>query len=301
MVYRILLFLTLVSSCESNENPSEEVPTEPVFEIQQIAPLESSLTESSGLIFLDGQLYTHSDMAGTADLLELDLDGSISNTSSFQNITVKDWEDTASDENFIYIADIGNNLASRTDLRVFKLERSQLNNSSAAVETISFSFNDQTDFGNGAYNQTSYDAEALVSLNNQLYVFTKDWINLNTSVYRFKNEAGSYPQDPIATLNIGGLVTGATTNPDGDIILCGYSPTLAPFVAQVRLESGTPTLVRKVDISGILGTGSQMEGITYAKTSGGVPTYYLSSEKFTRTVAGQQIEFPAALYELKWN
>jgi hypothetical protein len=176
-----------------------------------------------------------------------------------------------------------------------------MNNPEALVETIAFSLKDQTDFGNGQYNQTSYDVEALTVKNGALYLFTKDWLKLNTNIYKIPSEAGTYPTDPLATLNIGGLVTGATTNPDGNIILCGYSPTLSPFVADIRFENGVPTVHRKVDVTGMLGSGSQIEGITYAGNINGVFTYYLTSEKFTRSVAGQQIEFPAALYELKWN
>ncbi|BAO54519.1 hypothetical protein [Nonlabens marinus] len=301
MIYRLLLVLLLVASCDSNGNSNGDKEPEPVFEIKSIAPLDSSLTESSGVITIDEKLYTHSDMAGLADLLELNTDGSIANTITYSNIRVKDWEDTAVDDKFIYIADIGNNLGNRTDLRIFKVALSNLINTNATAETISFSFSNQTDFGNSQYNQTSYDAEAMVVINGQIYIFTKDWLQLNTQVYQFENVEGTYPVAPINSLNIGGLVTGATTNPNGEIILCGYSPTLAPFVARLVLKDGVPTVDRKVDISGMLGSGSQIEGIAYFKTVDGVPVYYLTSEKFTRTIAGQQIEFPAALYELRWN
>jgi hypothetical protein len=301
MIYRILLAFAMVSSCDSNEKRNLDKPLEPVFEIQQLSLLEETLTESSGVLFFDGKLYTHSDMAGVADLLELNIDGTINNTISYQNAIVKDWEDIASDDTSIYIADIGNNLANRTDLRIFKISRSQLNNPEAPVETIKFSFNDQMDFGNDEYNQTSYDVEALAVKKGKLYLFTKDWLHLNTNIYKISNEPGSYPTNPIATLNIGGLVTGATTNPDGNIIVCGYSPTLSPFVADIRFKNGIPIIHRKVDVTGLLGFGSQVEGIAYTETIDGVFMYYLTSEKFTRTVAGQKIEFPATLYGLKWN
>ncbi|WP_194851846.1 hypothetical protein [Nonlabens antarcticus] len=301
MTYRILLIISLVASCESKDPAEIETDSEPVFEIQKIADLDPQLTESSGALFLNGKLYSHSDMGGVANLLQLNLDGTINETISYQNARVKDWEDIASDDNFIYIADIGNNLANRKDLQIFKIAKSQMNNPKAAIETISFSFNDQTDFGNGEYNKNSYDAEAIAVIEGQMYVFTKDWVKLDTKIYRFSTQAGNYPSDPLTTLNIGGLVTGATTTPDGTIVICGYSPTLSPFVAQLKIIDGLPTMHRKVDITGMLGTGSQIEGITYAGKVDGAFTYYLTSEKFTRIIAGQNIEFPANLYELKWN
>jgi len=182
-------------------------------------------------------------------------------------LEVRDWEDIAIDDDFLYIGDIGNNLGNKTDLKVFKISRSDLQDANPDIETIEFSFNDQTDFDNTEYNQTSYDVEALTSLGNSLYIFTKDWINLNSNVYKLEKNAGVYNLDPLETLNIGGLVTGATTSPEGDIILCGYSPTLSPFVARIKFENGLPKMDRRIDLTGMLGTNSQIEGITYAGNS----------------------------------
>ena len=185
MIYRLLILVLIASSCDSIEDKKAE----PVFEIKTIAPLDSNLTESSGIISINNAFYTHSDIGGPADLLQLSLNGSITNTLTYSNAVVKDWEDTAVDDQFIYLADIGNNLGNRTDLRIFKIARSDLNNSSATPSTISFSFTDQSDFGNGQYNQTSYDAEAIAVLNGQVFVFTKDWLDLDSKVYSFPNQA----------------------------------------------------------------------------------------------------------------
>lgn len=58
---------------------------------------------------------------------------------------------------------------------------------------------------------------------------------------------------------------------------------------------------RKVDLGSLIGNGSQIEGITYFDIIDGAATYYLTSEKFTRNFAGNEIVLPANLYELKWN
>lgn len=303
MIYRFLFIALLISSCNTDEKTSSmmELELEPTFEIRQIATLDSSITESSGITRIDNNLFTHNDIRGTAKLLEIDLDGSIKSTHNYENIFIRDWEDIATDEDFIYIGDIGNNLGNKTDLKVFKFPLGQVNNQNPTVEIIEFKFADQTDFDNTELNQTSYDVEAVTSLDDFLYVFTKDWQELNTNVYRLNKNAGTYSLSPMTTLNTGGLVTGATTSPEGDIILCGYSRALSPFVARVAIEDGGPIIKRKVDITGMLGTGSQIEGITYAGIIDGTATYYLTSEKFTRTIAGNEITLPAQLYELKWN
>ena len=301
MIYRILLFIAIASSCDSDEKSAMDVVVEPAFEINQIAALDNSITESSGIITIDGSLYTHSDIRGTAQLIQINLDGTIEGTNNFENIQIRDWEDIATDDDFLYIGDIGNNLGNKTDLKIFKIAKTAIEDSNPNIETISFSFADQTNFDNTELNQTSYDVEALTSLDNSLYIFTKDWLELNSNVYRIDPIAGTQALSPLAKLNIGGLVTGATTSPEGDIIICGYSPTLSPFVARIKFENGLPTVERKIDITGMLGANSQIEGITYAGKTNGIPTYYLSSEQFSRNIAGTQITFPANLYELKWN
>jgi len=302
MIYRLLIILSLLSSCESSQNKdSQEAVLEPVFDIKKVAALDDSITESSGIVAMNGSLFTHSDIRGKAKLIEINANGVIQNSFEYENISIRDWEDIAADDDYMYIGDIGNNLAAKTDLKVFKIPKLQMKDPNPDHEIMTFSFTDQTTFNNTEYNETSYDMEALTVIDNTVYVFTKDWLNLNTNVYSFKNTTGTYTLSPLATLNIGGLVTGATTSPEGDIILCGYSPTLSPFVARITIKNGVPEIKRKIDITGMLGTSSQIEGITYFGMSNGAATYYLTSEKFTRNFAGSQIELPANLYELRWN
>ncbi|PRP67471.1 hypothetical protein [Nonlabens agnitus] len=300
MMYRLFFFIALVASCESDEKTAQAI-IEPVFKIDQIATLDSSITESSGIVAIDDLLYTHSDIRGKAELIQILKDGSISSTTTYQNIDIRDWEDITIDEEFLYIGDIGNNLGNKTDLKIFKIKRADLNNTNPTVETITFSFADQTNFDNTELNQTSYDLEALVAIDNDLYILTKDWLNLNSNIYKLNKEPGTYALQPLATLNVGGLVTGATSSPEGDIIITGYSPTLSPFVGRVNIQGETPVLERKINLTSMLANASQIEGITYFGMIDNVATYYLTSEQFTRSFAGNQIVLPAHLYELKWN
>lgn len=302
MINRLLLVLVLVSGCNTDKKSSSFTSTaQPVFEIHQIAALDPSITESSGITSFNDALFTHSDIRGTAQLLEIKLDGSINSSRSYSNIPVRDWEDIATDKNFLYIGDIGNNMGNKTDLKIYKIPLDQLEIQSPDLEIIEFSFEDQTNFDHKDFNQTSYDVEALAAIDNSLYVFTKDWIGLKSNVYKLDNTAGMYKVSTLTTLDINGLVTGATTAPNGDIILCGYSPTLSPFVARVHFESGIPFLKEKKDVTAMIGIGSQIEGITYAGMINQAATYYLTSEKFTRTIMGNEITLAANLYELRWN
>jgi len=300
-MYRLLLVLVMITGCSSDHQSNDDARLEPVFEFKEIAELDSSIIESSGITSINDALFTHSDEQGKAELIQLNTDGSINDIAIFENISVRDWEDVAVSSDYFYIGDIGNNSGNKTDLKILKVPRSLINDPNPNFETIEFSFADQTDFDNTTVNQTSYDVEAFTVFNDDLFIFTKDWLGLSSTIYRVDNTAGIYSLDPLATLDIDGLVTGATTSPEGDIIICGYNMALAPFVARIGIEGGIPSIKSKRELNGITGAGAQIEGITYNGIVEGVATYYLTSERFSRNIAGEEFTLPANLYELKWN
>ena len=60
--------------------------------------------------------------------------------------------------------------------------------------------------------ETNFDAEAVVSIGNNLFLFTKNWGDLKTSVYKVPKEKGVYKLKTIGSYHINGLVAGATDN-----------------------------------------------------------------------------------------
>ncbi len=303
MLYRAFLFLALVSSCDSNQETTVDDNTlEPMFKFEQVGTLDPSIKESSGLVTINDRLYTHNDKRGTARFLNINTTGNLKNTIGYENIDVRDWEDIAVDDTHVYLADIGNNLGNKTDLKIFKIQKTDLEASQPNAAVIEFYFNDQIIFDNNELNKTGYDAEALVAINDHLYVFTKDWINLTTTMYRVDKNAGTYALNPINTFDIGGLITGATRSAQGDIILCGYSRTLFPFLCRIGMDNEqNPTLKEKIDLTTFIGNPSQIEGISYYQTINGQAVYYLTSEEFTTSLFSSSMVFPANLYKLTWN
>ncbi|MFM7770838.1 MAG: T9SS type A sorting domain-containing protein, partial [Bacteroidota bacterium] len=97
-------------------------------------------------------------------------------------------------------------------------------------DTIWFHYEDQVDF-TASSQETNFDCEALIAKGDSLYVFTKEWTSMSTSVYRFPNVPGDYSAQRMGSWNVNGLITGATWNDSLQcIVLSGYSPLLQPFI-----------------------------------------------------------------------
>ncbi|NER14040.1 T9SS type A sorting domain-containing protein [Leptobacterium flavescens] len=243
--------------------------------------LPGEVEENSGLIFYNNKLITHNDSGGAAELYEIDtLTNAISRTVSIMNATNVDWEDISQDNNYIYIGDIGNNSGSRTDLRIYRIAKSDYDaGDTVNADIISFSYEDQTDF-TPSLNNTNWDAEALFVFDNMLVILTKEWIDRETSAYSVPLEPGDHIARNLGDFDIQGLVTGATYNPDTQLLyICGYSPTLLPFISRSsglttnNIFAGTQI---KTNISEEIGF-AQIEGIAGISSD----RYMFSSERST--------------------
>ena len=249
--------------------------------------LPGSLNESSGAIFFNNRLITHNDSGGETKLYELDtISGIIEREVTILNATNVDWEDITQDETSIYIGDFGNNNGNRTDLKIYKINKTDyLSSTSVAAETIAFTYANQLDFTSNT-NNTEWDAEALVSIDNlNLMLFSKNWVNGTTLAYVISKTPGNYTLNPLAaSLNSGGLITGGSFNPfTGKLYLVGYTQALQPFVWVSEnynsndIFSGTNTQT----IFSVFGM-EQAEAITYVNAN----RYFMTSESFSQSYGG---------------
>lgn len=198
------------------------------------------LSESSGLLFLNGKIITHNDSGGESALYEIDsTTGNYTRKVVVANASNVDWEDITNDSNFIYIGDFGNNGGNRTNLRVYRVSISDyLNtpNDTVYADTIRFSYANQTDFTYSPQ-QTNFDCEAIASIGNSLYLFTKNWVNAKTYVYALPKTPGTYSTPILDSIFVQGLITGADYHiPTDRLILCGY--TQYPFVVEMNNPLG---------------------------------------------------------------
>lgn len=244
--------------------------------------LPQAVVETSGLVLWDNNLYTHNDNTDVNLYALNNLTGAIDNTLTLTGTFNQDWEDIDQDENYIYIAETGNNVSgNRTNLRIIRADKTGLLEGSPTVNSINFRYTDQTNFTATVNNRTDFDCEAMVVSADSIYLFTKQWVSRKTSVYSLPKTPGTYVARLQKTYNVDGLITGATYLEDKKlVVLSGYSSTLQPFLYLLYDFSGNNFFSgnkRKLSLS--LGF-HQIEGIT---TANGLD-YYLSNEHFQEFV-----------------
>jgi hypothetical protein len=254
----------------------------------KIGNLPAVVSETSGLLMYNGLLWTHNDSGNEPLIYGLDpANGSVLKTVRILSASMNDWEDMTADATHLYIGDFVNNNGNRTNLRIYKIPLEELSGDSATAETISFSYEDQTDFSSKPQNN-NYDAEALITMGDSLIIFSKNWENLRTKLYVLPKETGSYNARLAGIFFVNGLVTGADFNQkDSVIMLCGYTKVLTPFLwllwdfRDAEVFSGNK---RRINLNLPL---HQVEGVTWNSGS----DYFITNETFT-----QLGNVPAALY-----
>ncbi|MBS1778819.1 MAG: T9SS C-terminal target domain-containing protein [Bacteroidetes bacterium] len=183
--------------------------------------------ESSGIVLTEGYIFTHNDHGGHPEIYKVDKNnGSLVQTIAVSNFPNNDWEDITADSGYIYVGDFGNNDGDRTDLKILKISKAQfLSNTSPNVsvtaEAINFSYSDQTVFTPSSTH--NFDCEAVMSIKDSLYIFTKDRGDMQTRVYKLPKTPGTYIVSPYTSYDVKGLITGADYNSKThEVVLIGY-------------------------------------------------------------------------------
>jgi hypothetical protein len=193
--------------------------------LKKIADLNRKLKETSGMIMVDGRLYTHNDSGNQPYLYEINsTNGEIIRNIHVDGAVNRDWEDLAQDDTYVYIADTGNNLGNRRDIKIYKIAKSDLLNlDSVPSESIGITYGDQNNFNYPKYT-TPFDAEALIAFDGSLYLFSKNWDDYTTSIYKIPSTVGDYEVYPVFKKRLNIMVTAADFNPEAhSIVLIGYS------------------------------------------------------------------------------
>lgn len=235
-----------------------------------IESLPSKVDETSGLIWFADSFWTHNDSGGEPAIYRLDKQtGELLETVTIVNGENVDIEDITQDDTYIYIADFGNNYGTRQDLTIYKIKKSAIDLSlpetAVEAEKIFISYNDQDSFER-KNRKNNFDAEALLSFGDHLYLFTKNWVDEQTKCYKISKKPGTYPLEVYSTFNVRGLITGADYKAtDNSIILVGYE-NFVPFVWVLwdfkndEFFSGNK---RRADFAFI--QGAQTEGICFTE------------------------------------
>lgn len=248
-------------------------------DFSRLTYLSDDVAETSGLIFFSDRLITHNDSGGMNALYEINSEsGNVMRTVEISNAANVDWEDICHDDAFIYIGDFGNNNGDRKNLRVYKISKADyLNSDRVTAQIIDFSYADQNDFESSP-NNTNFDAEALIAFESDLYIFTKNWVDQRTNIYKLPKIPGTYEIQRIDEFNPSGLITGGTFNSDSNkVLLTGYSGIRAFLIELSGFSNGIFSNgdIEKNNLSIPLTESFQTEAITFSDAA----QHYISAEK----------------------
>ena len=220
--YFFLTFLIIYNSC--SDIPPEDQNFDSA-EIVEMVVLPKIINETSGLEILNNVFVTHNDSGGEPSLYFFNLSGEIINSIKLEKessweIYNNDWEDISADENYIYIADTGNNFGTRDNLNIIKVKISDF----SINGKIDIFYSDQESFFPSSKHK--YDAEALLIIEDKIALFSKDRDSLNTDLYliddTLKEKQGL---SSVANFNVNSLITGGDYDSDtGILALVSYSP-----------------------------------------------------------------------------
>jgi len=202
----VIFFLIVLFSCV------EQVSIE-----RQFLPLE--INETSGLEYYNKNFLTHNDSGGKPILYEFNKDGKIVSEHSINNCGVNnDWEDITADNENIYVANSGNNFGTRENLAVLVLDKE---NNFKCKGLIQFRYKRQNNFE--SRNRHPYDSEGLISVDDELIIFSKDREDLITELYSLPKIPGDYEIEPLYSYQVNSLITGADYSKELKLVaLVGY-------------------------------------------------------------------------------
>lgn len=248
-----------------------------VFEqTPQSVVVDNSITEASGIAsskINPGYLWIHEDGGNRPQLFLLKKDGTLSKSIPINKASNTDWEDMAlakgpnASKNYIYLADIGDNMLFRSSYSIYRFEEPVL--SMSRVMTY-----DRIRF---RYPSGSHDAEATLvdNITKDIYVITKS--DKLAQVYKIP-----YPQSTTAVnqailmgkLGFGG-VTGAAMSENGLEIIIKTYPALNYF-SRKKGETIEQAL-KKAPVHLPYLVEPQGEAVAFASDNSG---FYTISEKF---------------------
>jgi len=297
------LFLPLAMYAQPGKHtiPGENSTQSKTFHYKPgfVANLPEAAKETSGLVFFGGTLWTINDSGNPAEIIQLDTtSGSIIRKVLVNNAVNADWEAITQDDSNIYIGDFGNNYGNRTNLCILKIPKNNLikgSDSTVKASFIHFRYPDQSVFTK-ALNNNNFDCEAFIYHADSLHLFTKDWLDLQTRHYVIPTDTGTCLARLAEQFNSDGLITDASINEQGSILLLGYKNTrgksYSSFCWLLTGYKGNSVFTgtwQRIELGSALHLG-QTEGISFANEN----LAWLSSE----SILSGWLYRPAKLYRI---
>ena len=267
-----------------------------------VGVLDPRLGNTSSFFYWNNGYWTNNDCYDNC-LYKIDTaNAEILETLCFDGVYNYDTEEITQDSLYLYFGDVGNNNGSRQDLRILRISKESILNQNVEIDTIWFSYEDQTDFTYSPQ-ATDFDCEAFIVSDDSIYIFTKEWVSSKTTLYSLPKIPGTHIARRLETYNVNGLITGAAYMPEYQlVVLCGYDydpvnllSSLHPFVVLLydyqenRFFSGNK---RRLDFD--FSARAQIEAIATCNAL----DYYITNEQTSIPVVDTVIDIPPALQRL---
>jgi hypothetical protein len=188
------------------------------------SPLPKVVAETSGLVCLpDGSFLTINDSGNDATVFQLNNRGEVLQQFAI-NASNRDWEGLTVHQQKLWIGDIGNNSGARTGGDLYQTSLELQHNRLNTAEKISFVYPDLPLAPLQRY-QHDFDAEAIVSANDQLLLFNKAWQSDESTVYLLETTANTSTARNIGQIKgLPGVITdGAFSEQFQVFVLTGYA------------------------------------------------------------------------------
>lgn len=255
----------------------------------KIAVLSDTLRESSGLTNIDGRLFSFNDSGNTSEIFEIKPGSPFIEKTYQTRLKNMDWEAITNDGENFYIGEFGNNLGTRKDLKVYQVP---FKNDSLIVDSIKiipFHYPEQTDFTPQNINN-NFDAEAMIYLDGNIHLFTKEWVTNTVSHYLIdKNLTENQPAKKLESFDTGFVGTDASVFGD-KLYVVGYTKNASVYMMIFEKDETGNLFFSKPAKKYALGrafTIGQIEGITAIEKG-----IYISGERFNIKIK----KVPQSLY-----
>jgi hypothetical protein len=231
---RRVIFATFAALCIFvAAEPASALSVDPPVQVGTVT--SGTLNEISGLVAsraIAGTLWVHNDSGDSARFFGIGTAGNLLCTYNVGGASADDWEDMAigpkaGGGNYLYLADIGDNGASRSQVQIYRVTEPLTTAggtiSSAQLSTL------QLQYPGGARNAESMIVDPITG---DLFIISKEG---TAGVFRAPASSFSAAQ-PVTLTSLGNLgsnvaaATAADISPDGNYILVrGYSTTARLF------------------------------------------------------------------------
>jgi len=239
-----------------------------------VARLPKSINESSGLTANpDGTFWTHNDSGSKPVIYKIDTLGNILKTLYLKGATAIDYEDISQDiQGNIYVCDCGNNANNRQNLAIYKISSIDI---SSGLDTITptvihYHYMDQHLFP-PSNDMRNYDCEAMVILNDSIFLFSKNrGKSMYSKQYALPTAPGNYTARLVDSVKTYRWVTGAAISPDNQTLILLSENKLNIF------ENFIGSNFFKGHLTKIGIPITQKEGVTFKNNT----ELYLTDEKY---------------------